>query len=386
MTTVAARPRGRAVAAWVGIGLAVLLAGLAGVALTGIAEWAQRNALDPDSAGPGGTRAVAELLRGQGVDVVVVRDRGAAREALQRGPATLALPDAPALSDDAVTQLVDAAADTVLLDPRSRTLRLFFADARLAGAGTGGAVEPECELPDAVRAGAIAPGALFAPGAGATACYPTGDGWGLLVGQDGDHRRAAVDARVLFTNEYLADDGNAALALNLLGRHGTVVWYAPGLDDTDIAGEPSLGELTPDWVSPAIVLLIATALAAGIWRGRRFGPLVVERLPVTVRGSETTEGRARMYAHSRDRLHAADQLRIGALGRISRTLSLGPAASATEITDAAAARTGWDRGVVRGILLDDIPESDAELAALRDRITSLEAAVHAAVRPGRNAP
>lgn len=388
VVTRAPQRRGRAVAAWVGIGLVVLLVGLAGVALSGIAEWAQRNALDPDSPGPNGTRAVAELLRGQGVDVVVARDRDAAQEALRRGPATLALPDTPALSDDAVSALTDAAADTVLLDPRSRTLRLLLPGSRLAGAGPGTVVEQACDLPDAGRAGPLAPGALFASddGDALTTCYPAGDGWGLIVADDGDGRRAAVDARVLFTNEHLADDGNAALALNLLGRHDTVVWYAPGLTDTDLTAEPGIGELTPGWVSPAIVLLIAAAVAAGFWRGRRFGPLVVERLPVTVRASETTEGRARLYGRSRDRLHAADQLRIGALGRMSRALGLGPSASAAEIADAAAARTGADRGAVRGILLDELPQSDADLVALSDRIARLESAVHAAVRPGRNAP
>ncbi len=115
--------------------------------------------------------------------------------------------------------------------------------------------------------------------------------------------------------------------MNLLGRHPTLVWYMPGIGDSDLAdSNPSLGELTPPWVSPVIVLLLLAGVAAAIWRGRRFGPLVSERLPVTVRAAETTEGRGRLYAHARDALHAADQLRIGALGRLSRLLGLGPSA------------------------------------------------------------
>ena len=103
-----------------------------------------------------------------------------------------------------------------------------------------------------------------------------------------------------------------------------------------------------------------------------------------MRAGETTEGRARLYAHARDALHAADQLRIGTLGRLGRVLGLGPAASAEEIADAAAARTGIDRGAVRGILIDDIPQTDADLVALDDRLRALEKAVQAAVRPERN--
>jgi hypothetical protein len=125
-------------------------------------------------------------------------------------------------------------------------------------------------------------------------------------------------------------------------------------------------------------------VAAGIWRGRRFGPLVAERLPVTVRAAETTEGRARLYAQARDALHAADQLRIGSLGRLGRMLALGPSASAEEVADAAAARTGIDRGAVRAILIDELPHTDAELVALDQRLRALEEAVHTAVRPERN--
>jgi hypothetical protein len=162
------------------------------------------------------------------------------------------------------------------------------------------------------------------------------------------------------------------------------VWYQPGIGDTDLVdGDETLGELTPPWVSPVIVLLLIAGLVAGLWRGRRFGPLVAERLPVTVRASETTEGRARLYAQSRDTLHALDQLRIGALGRLGRTLGLGPSASAPEIADAAAARTGIDRGEARRILIDEIPANDSDLVNLRQRLRQLEDAVTTATRPER---
>lgn len=377
-------PRGRRVGAWVGIGAVVLIVAVLGTLLAG-GTWAQRDALDPDSYGPTGARGVVELLRGQGVEVVVAKDRMSAASALASTDATLALPDAPALSDDAISELAEGAADVVLLDPRSRTLRLLLPGSALAGSGTDDPVDPACDLAEAQRPGAIAPGALFEPSDGVTACYDGGDGWGLLVRSEGELRRTAVDGFTLFTNESLAENGNAALALNLLGRHATVVWYVPSVADSDLTGAPTLGELTPPWVSPVIVLLLATAVAAGIWRGRRFGPLVAERLPVTVRASETTEGRARLYARSQDALHAADQLRIGALGRIARRLALGPAASATEIADAAAARTGWDRARVHDILLDDLPATGAQLVALHEALRTLEAAVHQATRPSPEA-
>jgi len=280
----------------------------------------------------------------------------------------------------------------VLIEPRSRTISLLLPGAGTAGFAEPRAVQPSCELPEAVRSGPVAPGIVFTPGdtGDRDACYPAADGFGLLVGASpigdgGEVRVAALDGRTLLTNEHLAENGNAALALNLMGRHPVVVWFVPSLTDTDLENtDPSLGELTPPWVSPVIVMLLLSGVAAGLWRGRRFGPLVKERLPVSVRAAETTEGRARLYAKSRDALHAADQLRIPALGRIGRSLGLGTAATVTEIADAAAARTGLERAAVRGILIDTVPRSDADLVALDTHLRHLEDAVHAAARPERN--
>jgi len=380
--------RTRRALGWIGVAVVLLVVGGVGAALSGAGGWNQRDALDPESAGALGTRALTEILRDQGVEVVVARDRAAATRELDAGPATLVMPDAPALSDAAIEALAAGASDVVLIEPRSRMLDLLLDGAVPAGVAPAEPIEPACDLADAVRAGAVAPGVVFSRGGSAAVseCYPAGDGFGLLVATNrGDGRVAAVDGRALFTNEHLAADGNAALAVNLMGRHPLVVWYEPAVGDTDLdLADPTLGELTPPWVSPVIVLLLAAGIAAAVWRGRRFGPLVAERLPVSVRASETTEGRARLYARSRDALHAADQLRIPALGRIGRALSLGAAASAAEIADAASAVTGLDRAAVRGILIDDVPRTDAELVALHARLRHVEDAVHAAVRPERN--
>lgn len=377
--------RSRRVAAWAAIALALLLVGGVGAAVSAASQWAQRGALDPASAGPTGTRALAQILRDHGVQVEVARDRESALRALGGPGATLVLPDAPALSDGAVSALADAADDVVLIEPRARTLDLLLPGAEPAGFSSDRAVPPDCDVGDAERAGAVSPGGLYSPGPDTASCYPAVDGYALLVRETARGRVAAVDGRALFTNEQLADGGNAALAVNLMGRHPLVVWYVPGLGDTDIAdADPSLGELTPPWVSPVIVLLLVAGIAAGVWRGRRFGPLVAERLPVTVRASETTEGRARLYARSRDPLHAADRLRIGALRRLAGLLGLSAAAAAPAIADAAAGRIGADRAAVRGILIDDLPRSDADLVALTTRLRQLEDAVRAAVRPERS--
>ncbi|AZS36179.1 putative membrane protein [Microbacterium lemovicicum] len=384
MTDVRPTSRRRAVAAWTVIGLVVVLVGILGSVISGAGQRAQRDALDPESAAPQGGRALARILAERGVDVVVARDRATASRALSEGSATLAIADARYLADETLTTLADAAPSVVLIDPSSRDLRLLLSGSRSTGVAPGGSVEPRCEDEAASRAGTIEPGDVFSAGGGVDGCYPVdGDAFALLTTGD----VTAVDGRALLSNEHLATSGNAALAVNLLGATPRLVWFVPGIADADAgASGASLGELTPGWVTPAILLLLGAALAAAVWRGRRFGPLVAERLPVTVRASETTEGRARLYGRSRDAVHSADQLRIGALGRLARTLALGPAASAPEIADAAADRLGADRSRLRGILFDDLPADDRQLLALSDSLRDLETAVQAAVRPERNRP
>lgn len=374
---------------WLAIGAALVVAALLALLVASDA-WTQRRALDPDGPGAQGALALTSILRERGVEVIVSDDRQAAREALEtQAPATLVVVETSYLSDDALGELFDASADVILIDPRSRDIDLLVPGVLGTGFAANTPIDPSCDLADAERAGPVIPGRLFtAPDeSAAVACYPADGGAGLIVAPRGDGRGAIVDGQSIFVNEHLAEDGNAALALNLLGRHTTLVWYTGSPADSDLeSATPSLGELTPAWVTPLIVLAAVTAFAAAVWRGRRFGPLVAERLPVAVRGSETTEGRARLYRRGRDHLHAADSLRLGALGRLARTLGLGPNADIDRVVDAAAGLTGLDRAEARAILVDERPGTDAELLALSDRLRALENSVRSAVRDQGRTP
>jgi hypothetical protein len=379
--TGAPRGRGRRAIAWTAIAVFILVAALLGVALFGAQPWAGKAPMDADSAAPDGARALVQVLEQHGVQVEVVRDRQSALDALHRTAATLALPDSPYLSDQALTGLVDAAADTVVIQPRARSLRLLFNGSTPEGYASR-ALAPECELPVAQRAGDISAAELAHAGGGVTACYPGEDGAVLLQVRRDAGTVSSLDGESLLSNEHLAEHGNAALGIGLLGSRTTLVWYTPTINDSDLSAAPTLGSLTPSWVSPVIVLLLVAGIAAGVWRGRRFGPLVAENLPVTVRVGETAEGRARLYARSHDAAHALEQLRRGARLRMTRLLGLGPAASPDDLADAVAARLGAHRSVVRGILNDTVPQGDRDFARLAADLTDLEAALRAAIRPG----
>jgi hypothetical protein len=121
-----------------------------------------------------------------------------------------------------------------------------------------------------------------------------------------------------------------------------------------------------------IVLLLGATLAAGIWRGRRLGPLVAEKLPVVVRSNETMEGRARLYERARAREHALDALRIGTIGRLATVCGLPRRASVDEVIDAVVGLTGRDEVEVTALLLERVPSSDAELVRLSDDLLALE--------------
>lgn len=367
---------------WVALVAGVVLIGSL-LALITVPDWRAKGVLDPDGPGPDGAMALARILEDQGVEITVAHSRDDARDALAPG-STLVIGPTLFLSDDALREIALGADRTVLLGATARDAELFFGSTAPVGAPDG-AVAPGCALPEAERAGEIAPGRLFARGDAEVACYPGTDGFGLLAADVDGTEVILLDGTALFRNQTLTTDGNAALGLNLLGSHASLVWYVPGVGDIDPANAPdTLGSLTPRWLTPAIVLLVAATVAAGVWRGRRFGPLVAEDLPVTVRGSETLEGRARLYQRAHDPLHAAELLRRGAIGRMAKRLALPMRATPEEIAGAASLRLGRHPSRILEILYEQ-PTTDAELVAFAERLRELETAVESTGPSERNA-
>lgn len=341
--------------------------------------------LNPNSPGPAGAKALAELARDQGVDVVITDRRAEAAERAAAG-ATLVLTDPYPLSDETALDLVHSADRVVLLSSSARLLRLLELGADAADAADAGEVRAECALPEFARVGTVTADRTFRPAAGVDGCFRTASGAAaLLRDTSGGRSVSLIEGSRLFSNEHLAEDGNAALGLALIAQEPRVVWYVPTFADGDITSdEKQLGDLTPEWVTPAILLLMLAGAAAIWWRGRRFGPLVAESLPVTVRASETMQGRARLTAKAADAGHAAQAIREGTLTRLSARLALGPRASATQIADAASDRLRVPRTALYDLLSGPTPRTDGELIDLARRLAELETAVHDAVRTERN--
>ena len=347
-------------------------------------------ALGADNAGLQGSRALVEVLRDHGVDVAEARSFDVALEGAQAGATVLLYDEFAVLDDTRLSRLAMFANRLVVAEPGFAALEALAPGVRLAGAASGPIDEVACELSPAERAGSLSEGQRLltidddARDGGWQGCFRDGEfGFALASGPaEGGGEISLVGATTPFTNERIDEAGNAALAIGLLGASDSLVWYLPGPADADPSAAPTLAELTPGWVSPVMVLAIAVTIAAAVWQGRRFGPLVVERLPVEVPAGETAEGRARLYARSAARGHALDQLRLGAISRIASRLKLPRSTGVDTVAESAARATGRDAASVARLLVGEPPSDDRSLVDLAGALEELEQHVTASLRPG----
>jgi hypothetical protein len=346
--------------------------------------------LSPGNQTPNGGRALAQVLRQEGVTVSETTTLDATLEAVEDAESTVLYFDPTGLLDaEQLERLSDADARLVVVTPRASVLRALFPGVSFAGsADTSEVLTADCADGTADRAESVTGGwTLYKSTDDDTeACFTGDTGGSAMISQD-DGERVLLGSADALTNDLVDRAGNAALALGLLGGTEQLVWYLPSLADVPVTGPPSLDELTPGWVAGVTGTVVITALLAMIWRGRRFGPLVIEDLPVAVRASETMEGRARLYQRSANRRRALDALRIGTVSRLAVATGLSRHASVVEVADTVAGVAGLDPRHVRAVLLDADPTSDAELVALSDHLLDLEAAVARATDlTGRNHP
>lgn len=367
---------------WVAV--AAFAAVIAVVSLLSAGSSSAGQPLDPTNPAPGGAMALAEVLRQQGVEVIVTDSLADTRQAIDSADdTTLVLHDLGGyLEDEQLRQAVSLAGTVVLIDPGFAQLQAVAPAVAQAGV-VEGSLEAGCGIPAASRAGTVSGDAsgyrIVDEDAGAIGCFDSGDDVVSLVSLPGGLTILGTTAAL--SNEVIIQDGNAALALGLLGEHEHLVWYLPSFADLPEAPPATLGELTPAWVTPVLSLLVLCFVAAAFWRGRRLGPLVIENLPVTVRASETMLGRARLYEKSSSRLRALDALRVGSLQRLAESCGLPRAATVDDVIGAVAALTGEQVGGIRRLLVDAVPATDAELMSLSDALLTLERAVDRARRP-----
>ncbi|MFI7643695.1 DUF4350 domain-containing protein [Nonomuraea sp. NPDC049400] len=332
-------------------------------------------ALDPDDTSLAGSKALAEVLRSRGVTVDRVDSVQAAVDKAGTGPRLLLITDMSYFNEYALSRIpgdrlivgnlpaLEALAPGVRIDqgparPRSR--------------------EPECALPAAAAAGsAYMGGTAFTGPAGATGCYPSRKGYTLISFPNAGGVTTVVGDGGFMTNQRLAEDGNAALALNLIGTGKPVTWLVrpdnpPPIAELPVERSKSMYDLMPDSIRWTIYMSLVALAVTAFWRGRRLGPVVTEKLPVVVRAAETVEGRGRLYRARRARQRAADSLRAGTIDRLAPRLGLASGAGQHEVVAALAARTGQDPHQVGAALYGPPPVDDAGLVGLAGYLDFIE--------------
>jgi hypothetical protein len=329
--------------------------------------------LDPGSYDPGGSHAIDAVLTANGVDVQAVHTFDDA--ALAAPGATLLVVDPDLVPPDHLADLLGKAEDVVLVGPGQQALNAVSPALNVVGESEVSVRPPDCQVAAAVAAGSVLLGGIGyrTTNPAAQLCYRDGSA-ATLVDVEGPHGHTTVlGGGALLTNARVAENGNAELALRLLGTRSKLIWYVPSTADPAL-GSPqrSFGELIPrGWVYGAIQVFIAAALFA-LWRSRRLGPVVVEQLPVVVRAAETTEGRARLYRRSGASEHAAETLREAGRARLRVVLGLPVDAGPDAVAGTAAARVGRPVADVGGLLYGPPVGDDAGLVWLADALDELE--------------
>ncbi|MDX3375344.1 DUF4350 domain-containing protein [Streptomyces sp. ME02-6991-2A] len=384
-----------------GLLIALLILVIAGVTFAAVRSGANHGHLDPRSADPKGSRAAAELLKARGISVTVATTLDEATTAA--GPDTTLLVTGPNLLTPAQQRRLHEATTastgrTLLIAPGPAAASRLSPGVRTEPHRPVSVLPPSCAFPAARSAGTADMGGVryTAPDSTATACYPSDGAPSLLILKDrGDGDTVFLGSPDFLHNERLDQQGNASLALQLLGSRPHLVWYLPSLtdpsatsddgspDDNDTNsggnGEEASGEesdfldLIPSgWLWATLQLTLAAVLAA-IWRGRRLGPLVLERLPVSIRASESAEGRAGLYRKANARDRAAESLRAAARTRIARLAGVTAREAHTSdvLLPAVSARTttGDDLST---LLFGPAPADDAALVLLADHLDALE--------------
>jgi Domain of unknown function (DUF4350) len=330
------------------------------------------NPLDPASAGPLGTKALVEVLRGLGGRVSVSADRpGAATET-----ALLLSDDLTPERRQGVLDWVGRGGTLVVADPGSGVTEV-----EPVGPTRIGLLDAEIERRCAVAAlgdvGRVAaPGGVVfkvpeGPGSGGTrACFPRNDGAWLLVQPLGEGTVVRLGGASVLVNQELGEADNAILLASLLvPAEGTAVQVLqPPLPGGGTAG---LGDLIAPRVRLALWQLVVAFVLLALWRARRLGRPVAEPQPVQLPGAELVVAVGNLLQRAKGRGQAAGLLTDDLRRSLAERLGLPPSAPADQVADAVAARTAVPRERVLRTLTQTTPGDEAELVALSQAIDTV---------------
>lgn len=361
---------------------AVLTLALVVLAFVAVLSGSKNEPLDPASAAPTGSRALAQVLRAQGVDVTVSHSAAGASGAALGSDTTVLVTRAGLLSAQSLGRLARSSADAgslVLIAPSTRALEALGLPIR-AVAG------PASQLPVTGSCGISPFAGLSLAAEPRSRAYTSTSGQGCVAAENGGDlirtlpaipgQRPAV---IVFGSDSLLRNGSvrggddAAFALRSLGAHRALTWVAldPANADANPVGDTNASPW-PRWSGPALVLVSVSVVLLMFWRGRRLGPLVSEPLPVVVPAVETTLSRGQLYRRARDTARTAEVLRVASRHRIARYLGLSPTTDPAQLSTEAARAAALDPAGVRALLVEAPVLDDDELVRTAKELQTLE--------------
>lgn len=338
--------------------------------------------LEPDAPTGQGSRAAVTVLEDLGVEVQTQRHTADVVEDLAEGR-TVLLTDPGALSAAQLETLSGALASSpgtlVLVQPDFVTLGYLTPLISPAGAvrtptvveagnGCDGAGFRARSIHVAGEEGLVGPASTYRTAGDATGCFTSGAG--ALVAVDG--RLVVLGSPDLLTNDGIGEADNSALVLNALGGSGALTWYVPSPGDPMASAMPDLLSYLPNWASSVALWLLITVGIALLAFSRRFGPVVVEPLPVTVRPQELVLGRARLQQQAQARDAAASSLRTACTRRIADWLGIRQVETLDALVAALAPHLEQSPERIRSLLGPTPVRSDQELVQLAHDLDLLE--------------
>ncbi len=369
---------------------------------------------DAASPAPDGYEALAILLRDRGADV---RSRTAARvtsDPVTAG-AVVVVPAPDLLTDPEVRAVYDAAragAVVVLGSPRPEdpgddsdadgldgldglfgSLDAAFINGRLLAETPAEPSRPgACDIDrleglgpiDTAFATPIDPTTSVAE---VRSCYGDPSGSYITEERIGDGTLVTLGSPYLWVNARLQPDkehggrplDNAATALRLLGpgsegaTGATSVTFVDARPTAGVAPDGSRNpvELLPIGVKLAILQLVAAFVVYAWWRARRLGPVVSEKMPVEIAGSELVIAVGDLLRRKGTPQRAADVLRADARRELASRLGVPAGAPPEVLVSVVANRSGRDPEHVAAALAD-APVTTAEaLVRLADSLSDI---------------
>lgn len=360
--------RGRVVVTAVVVCLLAVLIGA--VALT---PRTSSEPLDPASAGPDGSRAVAQVLGQHGVDVTITHRVSELRSDDVRG-ATLVLTRPQLLAPATLQRTMAVAAGArrlVIVDADPSTINVLGLPIPQVDPTESQPVS-RCSVSwlDGLRL-SYADISYRLDNTGQTCFGEGGEGAVVVLPAQGHAPETVLlGSHAVLANKTVVDADNAAIILRTLGATDHLVWFAPSLATGD--SDAAQGPKWPGWFHPASWLAGAVILIVMVWRGRRFGRLVPEPLPVVVPAGETTRSRGQLYRKARDHARASAVLRLATRTRLARYLGLAPNGRPETLVDRTARAAEHDPRQVAELLYGADPPDDQAMTALAQNLQQLE--------------